>query len=296
MSLFAHWYHGIDIGLVVAAVADILLVAFVIYRVLLLIRGTRAAYMLGGLLAVALLYWGAKQLSLRTFVWLLDYVINYALLIVIIVFQRDIRRALLRIGRRLISPRRSPDEEPIEVVAGVAEVLARRGTGALIVFEREQELDEVVHAGVRLDARLSAELLMNLFTPAGVNPLHDGAAVLRGAVIARAGALLPLSRERMDVQLGTRHRAAVGVTEETDAICIVVSEERNEISLCAAGQVFRGVEGDALRQMLRRFLAAEVDRVGKGSLPWERIAQKLLVGERRERGGERRLRFTGGPA
>lgn len=296
MTALWSWIQQMDLRLLITGIVDVLLVAFVIYRVLLLIRGTRAAYMVAGLLTVAMAYWGAKQLALSTVIWLLDHLINYGLIIVIIVFQADIRRALVRIGRRLINPRPGLADEPVEVVATVAEVLARRRIGALVVFEREQELDEALSAGVRLDARLSPELLMNLFTPAAENPLHDGAVLLRGGVVARAGVLLPLSTAMMDTQFGTRHRAAVGVTEETDAVCLVVSEERGEISLSVGGEVVQGLRGIELRRALRRLLAGEVVPATIRVRPWERIAQTLLVGERRDEAVKRAWRPTGGAA
>jgi diadenylate cyclase len=219
---------------------------------LLLIRGTRAAYMLTGLLLVAGVFFAANRFPLTTLSWLLDHLINYILIIVIIVFQADIRRGLSRMGSKMFSPSRSNENVAIiEAVVEACEAMAKSHTGALIVFEREAELEEFVDQGTALEARVSKALLCNIFAPYPENALHDGAAVIKGKWVQQAGAVLPLSRNPgLDKALGTRHRAGVGITEETDAIAVVVSEQRGSISLCVGGLLHMGLTGPALRREL----------------------------------------------
>lgn len=249
MSEILGWFQQLHPWSVVIAAADILIVAYIIYRILLLLRGTGAAYMLIGLLAVAGVFLVARKLSLHTVSWLLDHVITYIILIVIIVFQADIRRGLMRMGRRLfLFWHPSIAAGDVEEVVEVCEQMARSRTGALIVFEREADLSQFIEQGMELEARVTPALLHNIFAPWPDNPLHDGGVVIKNNWIRQAAAVLPLSMNpRLDPVLGTRHRAAVGVTEETDAISVVVSEQRGQISLCAAGRIEMNLTPDELR-------------------------------------------------
>ncbi len=232
--------------------ADILIVAFIVYRVLLLIRGTRAAYSLIGLLVVGVLFIVAGRLQLTTLRWLLDNLINYIILIIIIVFQADIRRGLMRVGRRMFQPARTHDDvASLEEIVSACEAMAQSRVGGLIVFERDVDLAELIEPGTLLRAKVSHPLLLNIFTPWPDNPLHDGAVVIKHKLIEQAGAVLPLSHSRrLDKALGTRHRAGVGVTEESDALAVVVSEQRGTIALAAGGILHTGLRPHDLRREL----------------------------------------------
>jgi diadenylate cyclase len=234
------------------AVADVLLVYYVIYRVLLLIKGTRAAQMVIGLVLIGAGYFAAQQLELTTVSWLLDNFITYFIIIIIVVFQHDIRRGLVRIGQNLFAFGQTYEETHVfEEVIHAAEHLAKARIGAIIVFEREGDVGEFVDTGRILDARVSKELLVSLFVPSRDNVLHDGAAIIRNLRVQQAGAVLPLSpNPRLDPELGTRHRAAIGITEETDAVAIVVSEERGAMSLCFHGNIARDLDAATLRKAL----------------------------------------------
>jgi uncharacterized protein (TIGR00159 family) len=231
---------------------DILIVYYVTYRVLLRIKGTRAAQMVIGLVLIGAGFFAADRFGLTTVSWLLDNFINYFIIIIIVVFQQDIRRGLVRIGQNVFpfSGTREVSHALDEVIAA-ADHLAKARVGGIVVFEREADLTDFVEHGGAIDARVSRELLVALFVPSRDNELHDGAVVIdKGLRIARAGAVLPLSRQALKHEYGTRHRAALGITEETDAVALVISEERGEISLCFAGNIARDLEPDALRAAL----------------------------------------------
>ena len=232
---------------------DLILVYYLIYRVLRAIRGTRAAQMAVGIALVAAGFYAARRLELVSVSWLLDNVLSYLILIVIVVFQADIRRALGRLGQGVMPTGRADDVGQVvdEVAAAVAQ-LARARRGAIIVLEREADLTGFVEDATRLDAALSRQLLVALFVATADNELHDGAVVIgRNRRIAVARALLPLSRAAgLGPELGTRHRAALGITEDTDAIAVVVSEERGQVSVCFHGRVARDLDGQTLRRAL----------------------------------------------
>jgi uncharacterized protein (TIGR00159 family) len=235
------------------ATVDILIVYYVVYRALLLIKGTRAAQMLVGLVLVGAGFFVAKVLELSTLTWLLDNLINYSIIFLIVIFQSDIRRGLMRVGANLRGSSRAYEETSVfEEIVKAAERLAHARVGALIVLEREADLVEYLNEpGEELDAKVSQELLVSLFIPDSENELHDGAVIIKNLRIAQAGAVLPLSgNPKLDKALGTRHRAAIGVTEETDAVVVVVSEERGTISLCFGGNIARDLDGATLRKAL----------------------------------------------
>jgi diadenylate cyclase len=234
------------------ALFDILIVYYAIYRILLLIKGTRAAQMLIGLVLIGAGFFAAEQFELATVSWLLDNFINYFIIIIIVVFQHDIRRGLVRIGQNLFAFGRTYEEKNVfEEVIHACEHLAKARIGAIMVFEREGDVSEFVDTGSIIDARVSRELLVSLFVPSRDNVLHDGAAIIKNLRVQQAGAVLPLSQNaRLDPQLGTRHRAAIGVTEETDAVSVVVSEERGEISLCFHGNIAQNLDPVTLRKAL----------------------------------------------
>jgi len=236
----------------IVSAIDILIVYYALYRVLLLIKGTRAAQMVIGLVLIGAGFFAAKQFELTTVSWLLDNFISYFIIIVIVVFQYDIRRGLVRIGQNLFSFGRTYEETHVfEEVIRATEHLARSRIGALIVFEREADLGEFVETGEVVDSRVSKEILVSLFVPSRDNELHDGAVIIKNLRIQQAAAVLPLSpNPRLDKALGTRHRAAIGITEETDAVALVVSEERGEVSLCFHGNIARDLDPATLRKAL----------------------------------------------
>lgn len=234
---------------------DVLLVAVGIYWLLLLIKGTRAIQILVGLGALIGLRVAADFFELLTLAWLLDNFLGPAVLIVVILFQADIRRGLGRLGRGFF-PRLSERQESqiVEEVVRAAQGLSARRVGALIVLERRTGLDDQVEAGVPVDAAVTKELLTTIFHPS--SPLHDGAVLIQQGRISHAGAILPLTlRTDLPEGVGTRHRAAVGITEETDAAVIVVSEETGSISVVIGGEMIRGLDAPRLRVVLRDALA-----------------------------------------
>jgi diadenylate cyclase len=244
---------GMSIATVATTVFDILLVYYLVYRLLLTIRGTRAAQMIVGIVLVGAAFFVAERLELSTVSWLLDNFISYFIILIIVVFQQDIRRALGRIGQNVMPFGRKQETTHIvdEVVAATAQ-LARTRMGAIIVFERDAALEEFVDDASRIDAVLSRQLLVSLFVPSKDNELHDGAVVIgKNHRIELARALLPLSKASdLGPEFGTRHRAALGITEDTDAVAVVVSEERGEISLCFKGSIARDLEPVMLRRAL----------------------------------------------
>lgn len=244
---------GLTLGTVATTLVDVAIVYYLIYRILLTIRGTRAAQMIVGMVLLGTAYLIAERLQLSTVSWLLDNFIAYFIILIIVVFQQDIRRALGRIGQNVLPFGRRQETSQVvdEVVAATAQ-LARTRIGAIVVFEREAALEEFVDDATRIDAVLSRQLLVTLFVPTKDNELHDGAVVIgKSHRLELARALLPLSRATdLGPEFGTRHRAALGITEDTDAVAVVVSEERGEISLCFRGSIARDLEPVMLRRAL----------------------------------------------
>jgi diadenylate cyclase len=239
---------------VLTDVVDLLIVTWVIYRALLVLRGTRAMQMGTGLLLIFLVYLAAKQFELVTLLNLLSILLSSIILIVVVVFQNDIRRGLMRVGSRafLGGFARAQESRVIDEVVAAATELARHRMGALIAFEQDANLDEfVVAQGIPVESMVTRELLVSLFVPESVNKLHDGAVIIRNLRIAKAGVFFPMPESRIvDTSLGSRHRAALGITEETDAVVVVVSEERGTISFCFSGNIVSNLDGASLRQAL----------------------------------------------
>lgn len=234
---------------------DVLIVYYVTYRVLLLFKGTRAQHIAVGLLAVFGLYAVAQQLELRMVLSILGSLISSLILVVVVVFQSDIRRGLQRVGSRAWLPGqvRAKASQVLDEVVEAATDLARHRTGALIAIEQDANLDEFVGAnkGKEIDAVVTSELLVSLFVPDGMNKLHDGAVIIRNHRVAKAGVFFPMPEGRVLAQhLGSRHRAALGITEETDAVVVVVSEERGTISYCFNGNHVGDLNGPSLRSAL----------------------------------------------
>ncbi len=234
---------------------EIAIVSLLIYRILLLIRETRAMQMLFGILLLAGLYLMSVIFGLSLIRRLIEALLQYGAIAALVVFQPEMRAALARLGQtRLVRMLGSARQERIvdRLVEGV-EQLAQSGVGAIVAVQRETGLKEYAQTGSSVEAMLSPELLGTIFAPQ--SPLHDGAVIIVGDVIKAAGAILPLTQNPVrDRSLGTRHRAALGLSEETDAIVIVVSEETSRISIAYRGSIEMGVDGNRLRQLLERTL------------------------------------------
>jgi diadenylate cyclase len=243
---------------IVVTAVDLALVYYLIYRVLLMIKGTRAAQMVVGIVLVGAAFFVAERLELTTVSWLLDNVISYFIILVIVVFQRDIRRALGRIGQVVPFGRSREVAGVLDEVVAAAAQLARAKIGAIVVLERDAAIMELIDECSPLEARLSRQLLCALFVPSRDNELHDGAVVIgKTGRVEAARALLPLSKAHLGAELGTRHRAALGITEDTDAVVVVVSEERGEISICFRGSIARDVDVATMRRALRSLMGNE---------------------------------------
>lgn len=236
---------------------DILAVAFAVYWVLLLIRGTRAVQMLIGLLLLIAVRLVSDWAQLATVGLILDNFFTWGVIIIIILFQQDIRRALARMGRGFFpAVSRREETQMLEEIVRAAQTLASKRVGALVVLERETRLDDLIEAGVRLEAVPTKELLTAIFLP--YSPLHDGAVVVQDGRLTYAGCVLPLTlRSDLPEGVGTRHRAAVGITEDSDAVVVVVSEESAAISVVVAGEMTRDLDAPRLREVLRDLLAGE---------------------------------------
>ncbi len=237
------------------AVLDILLVAALIYAFLVLVKGTGGYQVLAGAAVLVLAFYAARLFHLTTLNWLFANLLPYAVFALIVVFQAEIRQALGKLGRALAfarGPQVSAGDSYDDIVLAV-NLFAQNLTGALIVIERETGLRTYIESGVPLDARLGYDLLVSVFRPG--SPLHDGAVIVQRDRIAAAACFLPLSMTPLiSPQMGTRHRAAMGITEDTDAIAIVVSEESGAISLSVAGKIERDITVEYLRQRLGELL------------------------------------------
>mgnify|MGYP000973162468 CR=1 FL=1 len=242
---------------IVSAIIDIAIVYFVAYRAMLVIRGTRAIQMLIGIVIVLALYFVSEEafLNLTTLNWVLEKFVSSFILIVIILFQPDIRRALSEVGKNPLflgaSRQRGPSMYD-EVIRAATRLSAKR-IGALIVLERGADLSPFTEEAIPIDARVTADALFAAFIPSHENPLHDGAVIISKGRISHAGCFLPLTENpKVEKSLGTRHRAAIGITESTDAVVVVVSEESGIISLAVASELRRGLDANSLRDELLR--------------------------------------------
>ena len=243
------WQDFLDIGII----------TFLVYRSLQIVRGSRAMQMILGLTIILVAYVLARALGLLTLSWILDNFLASIILVIVVIFQSDIRRALTQVGsaplftaaERMVQA----DDEVVDEVAQAAIALAEKKVGALIVIEREVGLNEYMEIGTRLDARVSRELVESVFLPH--SPIHDGALVIQKGRVTAVRCLLPLSTNpNLRKTWGTRHRAALGVTEETDAIAVVVSEQEGSAALVIGGNVTENVDGARLRSALRGLLKA----------------------------------------
>ena len=237
---------------------DILIVAFLLYQLLQFIRGTHAVQMALGALVLVLLYWLSQLLHLETVNWLLRTFMPYLVFGIIVVFQAEIRKVLAQLGKTPLpgvfgSPR---TEEVIDEVVLAATTLAAQHTGAIVVIERDMGLRSYIETGIALDAYVTYDLLISIFNPG--TPLHDGAVIIQGNRVAAAACFLPLTvNPQLSRELGSRHRAAIGVTEDTDALAVVVSEETGVISLVVGGRIRRELDAASLKSALLDVLEVE---------------------------------------
>jgi len=288
MDILATWMSELGAGIagfferpvweVLRDVIDIGLVALTFYWGLLVLKGTRAMQMAVGMALLFVGYALARRFNLITIYQVLDALVTYFVLVVVVIFQADIRRALMRVGsgRSLFSRQRTARETQLleDVIKG-AQQLAQKRVGALIVFEKDAELDEFIDSGHVLDAAVTKELLYTLFIPSFENPMHDGAVIIRDGRIWKAGTFLPLAGGSLgDPNLGTRHRAALGISEETDAVVVVVSEERGAVSLCFNGNIVKNVEGDSLRDALFGLFYPNKERPAKAAPKKKKATKK----------------------
>jgi diadenylate cyclase len=249
----ATWSH-----VSVISILDIVLVAIIIYEFLALVKGTRAALMLVGVGALALAFYFSRLGELATLNWMISTLLPYAVFALIVIFAAEIRQALARLGRRFTLRRTSASEaEAYDDIVLAANLFSQNRTGALVVIEREIGLRTYIESGVPMDARLSYDLLATIFRPSA--PLHDGAVIVQNERIAAAACFLPLSMNPvLSIQLGTRHRAGIGVTEETDAIAVIVSEETGAVSVAVGGKIERDLSIEQLRERLGVLLSRHV--------------------------------------
>jgi len=231
-------------------VLDIMVVAFVIHQLISVIRGTRSVQMVVGIGVLTLVYFLASVLDLSALMWIMQTFLSSILIIVIIVFQQDIRRALTQVGRSPFQKNTDIVDKEMEEIIRTLFYLSKRRIGALIVIERDTSLGDFIESGFKLDALLTKELLISIFMP--VSPLHDGAVLINGGRIQHAGCILPLTQNPyINKRYGTRHRAAIGLTEETDAVVLVVSEETQEISIVRHGALTTAEDEISLTKSLR---------------------------------------------
>jgi diadenylate cyclase len=256
-------------ALTIRSVIDILAVAFVVYQLLQIVRGTRAAHILAGIVTVIVIYQIAARTGLEALRTLLASIAPYSAIAVIILFQSEIRRTLARLGRRRLFGYQRP--ESIDEILLALSSFAREKIGALIVLERDIGLRTFIESGVRLDSHVSRDLLLSIFLPG--TALHDGAVIIQKDRIAAAACFLPLSTSSsVSSKMGTRHRAGIGITEETDCLSIIVSEETGLISVAAFGEIERGVTLDRVDQRITehfgaagRTIPGSPPRAGKGT-------------------------------
>jgi diadenylate cyclase len=245
-------------------VIDIALVSYITYRFLLLMRGTRGAQMTYGIIVLLIFFGVTRYYRLTAVQWLLSNLLTYIVFGIIVLYQNEIRRGLANIGRPPLIGRyrrRGEIREGYEEIILAATTLASKKIGALIVIERDIGLKNYAESGIALDAILTYDLLVTIFSPN--TPLHDGAVIVLRNRIIGAGCFLPLTLDpHLSKELGTRHRAAIGITEETDAVAVIVSEETGIISAAVGGKITRNLDGSALRSVLRSSMEGESTRGG----------------------------------
>ncbi|QQK78996.1 TIGR00159 family protein [Salicibibacter cibi] len=243
-------------------IVDILLVTFVVYKLITIVRGTRAVQLIKGITVILAAWFLSSLFALQTMQFLMNLVVTYGVLAIIIIFQPELRRALEQLGRgRLFGRGPTPEEKnsvnTIEALSKSLQYMAKRRIGALISIENETGMDDYIETGTPVRAQISSELLINIFIPNA--PLHDGAVIIQNNVLSAAACYLPLSENPfISKELGTRHRAAIGVSEVTDALTIIVSEETGDISVTKNSEIHRDIDDERLRRMLENELLKNV--------------------------------------
>lgn len=245
-------------------VLDIAIAYYIVYRVLLLIKGTRAAQMLLGLMLVIIIFFISSQtyLNLRITNWFLDKFIANFIIIIVIIFQSDIRRALAQAGSTswLSTTRAYQESFVLEEIITASVMLSKRSLGALVAIEREADLSHYAQDAILIDADISKDLLFSIFLPEHQNPLHDGAVIIQKGRIAAAGCKFPLTNNpRVEKSLGTRHRAGIGLSEEYDVVVVICSEETGLISIAYKGELYRGLEATEMRELLQSLFLTRSD-------------------------------------
>lgn len=248
---------------------DVGIVSFIIYKMMLLVRGTRAVQLLKGIFVLVATWAISTWFNLYTLKWLMNQMFTFGIVTILILFQPELRRVLEQLGRggffsRSATLDSSGLSEQIDEIIRATRSMAKRRVGALIVFERKTGLTEMVESGIAMESKISSELLMNIFTPN--SPLHDGAVIIRGNQIMAAGCYLPLSENPfISKELGTRHRAAIGVSEVSDAISLIVSEETGQVSLSINGLIVRDINEESLISKLHEELSPRTETQKKES-------------------------------
>ncbi|MFE8704221.1 diadenylate cyclase CdaA [Cytobacillus sp. FJAT-54145] len=251
---------------------DILLVWYVIYRLIMVVRGTKAVQLLKGIFVILIVTVISDRFQLQTLNWMMEQVLLWGFLAVIIIFQPELRRALEQLGRGRFFSRTTNQEDQelekmVESIVKATDYMAKRRIGALISIERETGMGDYIETGIPLQAKISSELLINIFIPN--TPLHDGAVVLQKNQVAAAACYLPLSESPfISKELGTRHRAALGISEVTDSLTIVVSEETGAISLTKNGELHRDLKIDAFRELLSKEMLSQLKPKQASSTRW----------------------------
>jgi diadenylate cyclase len=237
-----------------ASVVDILLVWYVIYKLIMVIRGTKAVQLLKGIFVILIVRVVSEFFGLKTLSWMMEQAITWGFLAIIIIFQPELRRALEQLGRGKFFSRSSSQEDEdqektVNAIIKATDYMAKRRIGALISIERETGMGDYIETGIPLNSNISSELLINIFIPN--TPLHDGAVIIQKSYVAAAACYLPLSESPfISKELGTRHRAALGISEVTDSVTVVVSEETGGISVTKNGELHRDLDADTFREML----------------------------------------------
>lgn len=255
-----------------ASIVDIAIIWYVVYKLIMLIKGTKAVQLLKGIFVILLVKLFSDFLGLRTLSWIVDNIITWGFLAIIIIFQPELRRALEQLGRgRFFSRTGGQEEEELEKTANAiikaTDYMAKRRIGALISLERETGMSDYIETGIRIDGKITSELLINIFIPN--TPLHDGAVILQKNNVAAAACYLPLSESPfISKELGTRHRAALGISEVTDSITIIVSEETGSISLTKNGELYRDLSRDTFKEMITTEIVGKEKEKTSSSTLW----------------------------
>ncbi|MBT2729673.1 diadenylate cyclase CdaA [Neobacillus sp. C211] len=255
-----------------ASIVDIVLVWYVIYKLINVIRGTKAVQLLKGILVILLVRVVSEFLGFQTLSWMMEQAITYGFLAIIIIFQPELRRALEQLGRGKFFSRSSnlDDEDPektVEAIVKATDYMAKRRIGALISIERETGMGDYIETGIQLNSNISSELLINIFIPN--TPLHDGAVIIQKNNVAAAACYLPLSESPfISKELGTRHRAALGISEVTDSVTVIVSEETGHISLTKNGELHRAINTEQLKELLTSELFIHLKTKQASSARW----------------------------